>query len=339
MNEVQIQRSRYILRARFRRAQTSPFELFTSSCKQLLNWIENHPIFSKICGVLKHKYSSINDQLEKIINDTKGNINNYNPGCHKSQVIEEHAALCYLTIRASASIVDKDINKQRFQLMCFSEFITGNDPGKIEDTLDIIKDIALDGLFEYLDEQIDDRNAIFGLLMKYKQLSEWFNRNDLVKIAEEGFAKKKGELALVSDLQKYIMNQGVEFIIEPTSASGEVDLILRDPDGKHLIVDAKYIKDSHSGTDIKRKLAKGFHQVMKYCEDYNEPEGFLVTFNNTNKRISLNIEEIDGIPFMQLGSKIIYHIFINIKQEPSASKLGIGKELTIEKKELKNVAN
>ena len=336
MNEVQIQRTRYILRARFRRAQTSPIELFASSCLQLIKWIKNHPILSPMCIPFNIKYSEIKDQIFKITEIDS--INGYDPGCHKATNLTEHSALCYFVIDALSKTSTKRIDIQKFHFCCYHEFITGDSitamtSENIDKSLETLKDIALDGLFEFFDEKIDDRNSIFGLLLKYKQLSEWFNRIELNQIAED--ENSKGERALVVDLHKYIMNQGVEFIIEPSSVSGEVDLILKDPNGRYLILDAKYLKNTSTNSNIIKKFHDGFHQIMKYCEDYNETEGYLITYNNTDKRISLNIEKLDGINYFSLGGKTIYSIIINIKDEPTASKLGKGKELIIEESDLK----
>jgi hypothetical protein len=46
--------------------------------------------------------------------------------------------------------------------------------------------MAIDGVYEYLDEQIDTRNVIYSILLKYKQHSEWFHRKRLRAIADEG---------------------------------------------------------------------------------------------------------------------------------------------------------
>ena len=83
------------------------------------------------------------------------------------------------------------------------------------------------------------------------------------------------------------MQQGVEFIVEPSSAGGEVDLVLRDSNGRYLLIDAKYVREGAARNEILKKLSYGFHQVMRYCEDYNKPSGFLVTFNASwNRRLS-----------------------------------------------------
>jgi hypothetical protein len=81
-------------------------------------------------------------------------------------------------------------------------------------------------------------------------------------------------------------------------------------------------------------MNSGFHQVARYCEDYREPEGFLVSFIRTSKRISLDLDESDGLRFLKLGGKTIYYLSVQISDEPSASKSGKAEEVIITKEEL-----
>jgi hypothetical protein len=39
--------------------------------------------------------------------------------------------------------------------------------------------LFIEPLFDYIDEQIDDRRTVLGLLLKYKHNVEWFRRDDL----------------------------------------------------------------------------------------------------------------------------------------------------------------
>jgi hypothetical protein len=81
-------------------------------------------------------------------------------------------------------------------------------------------------------------------------------------------------------------------------------------------------------------MNSGFHQVARYCDDDHEPEGFLVSFIRTPKRISLELEESDGLWFLKLGGKTIYYLPVQISDEPSASKSGKAEEVIITKEEL-----
>ena len=338
MDEQLIQRSRYLLRSRIRRVQTSPKYLFPSACKQLLDWINNHPIFSPIIKKLENINPEAKSEIENIVANLKEKNQRTDFRIIIAENFIEHAATCYHITNGIANLFGLDEQIMYEGINQFATLITNENHFKISESIEPVRDFAIDGLFEYLDEQLDNRNAIYGLLMKYKQRCEWFYKNELRELTLNGHNGLKGERALAVDLQKYIFDQGVEFIIEPVSSSGEVDLILRASEGKYLIIDAKYIKDDIPKSAIIQKISSGFHQVMRYCEDYNEPEGFLVTFLNTDKRISLEISEADGFPFFTIGSKVIYHIFINICDEPSASKSGKAEEIIISTSELKGIS-
>jgi hypothetical protein len=184
--------------------------------------------------------------------------------------------------------------------------------------------VALDGLYEWIDEKIDSRNAVLGLLVKYKQRSEWFGRERLRLLADGG-----GERALAVDLQQYIFDQGVEFTIEPTSSSGEPDLVLRDTDDSHVILDAKYIPVGAPPSEFKRKLSHGFHQVARYCHDFNEPVGYLVVFLADSKAPTLPLSVQDGFSFLEVNGKLVYYVPVAIAEAPSASKAGRAEEVAI----------
>ena len=122
--------------------------------------------------------------------------------------------------------------------------------------------------------------------------------------------------------------------MEPVSGSGEPDLVLREPAGRYVVVDAKYIKADDSPSDVRRKLAAGFHQVARYCDDYQEPSGHVVVFSESRKRISPELEEADGWRFLRMGGRVVYYTEIWIADAPSASKLGKAEELFVPKTDL-----
>lgn len=336
MDEQLIQRTRYILHNRVRQVQKSRVNLFPSSCARLLNWLKNHPIFAPIIAKLEKSNLDSQNMVNAIVNSVKKNESISSVPRTTFTSFEEQAADYYHIVKGLSEIPDTDEYQMKDGIDLFSYYLVRENFSDFEKSFEVIKDYAIDGLFEYLDEQLDTRNAIYGLLLKYKQKAEWFSSSDLRKTAIEGYNGKYGERALTIDLQKFIFNQGVDFIIEPSSASGEVDLVLKASDSRYLIIDAKYLPDSTYRSEIVRKLSTGFHQVMRYCEDYNEPEGFLVTFLNTNKRINLELPEADSFSFITIGSKTIYHMFINICEEVSASKSGKADEIIISLDELKS---
>lgn len=259
-------------------------------------------------------------------------------GTYAARTVSAHAAACFHVTRGIASLADLRSHQQVAGVSLLAMYLR---PGARIDTSECVKvlrDVALDGLFEYLDEQLASRNAVFGLLTKYKQRSEWFTRRDLLSLATADTHGRAGERALARDLHRYLLDQGVDFTIEPTSGSGEVDLLLRDSDGRYVIVDAKYIDSKLEDSKLKSKLSNGFHQVYRYCEDFNEPSGFLVPFLVGSRRLALELQEADGLRFLTIGSKTIYYLEIAIGAEPAASRSGRPNELAVSAADLKSVS-
>jgi hypothetical protein len=253
--------------------------------------------------------------------------------------IEQHAAICLAILEVVARSFNKLENswKSGF-LRALGAYLTKNIDIDIDIELDeaihAIRDVAFDGLFEYLDERLDSRNIILALLLKYKQRSEWFRRERLRQYAQNGLEGKKGEHALTIDLHEYLLDQSVEFFIEANSAKGKPDIVLRESDGKYIVVDAKYLRENDKPSDIKSKLADGFHQVFQYCDDFNEPAGYLVVFSESRQRLLIDLEEQDSWRLLRLGGRQIYYVEVSIANSPSASKLGRADEVTISKSDL-----
>jgi hypothetical protein len=343
MDQELVQRTRYILRARFRRAQTCPTSLFSATCKQLHHWLSSHPVVSgHIHGVRRELGNGANRVVQigldlaarraKLTDQAHVVRDSYEPGFYEASTLADHAAVCLSVLDAIAS--DDTPRGDEFLVRCLGEYLTGDDHIKFDDALQTLRDVAIDGLFEFLDEHLDARNVVLALLVKYKQRAEWFQRAALRALAGPSDGTRGGERSLAMNLYEYLLDQSIEFFVEPVSGSGEADVVLREPSGKYVIVDAKHIKQDDSPSHIKRKLASGFHQVARYCDDYHEGAGHLVVFSESPRRLSVELEESDGWRFLRLGSRLVYYTDIWIADSPSASKLGKAEEISVSKADL-----
>jgi hypothetical protein len=196
--------------------------------------------------------------------------------------------------------------------------------------LDFFRDCFVEPLYEYLDEQLDDQRALLALLRRYKHRCEWFRREALLALWQKD--KAKGERALAEDLYEYLHDQGLEFAIEPSSASGKPDLISAQVGDERLIADAKVFKD---GTG-KSYLASGFHQIYQYTLDYNQPFGYLVIFKTCEDDLKFPMADHEqSIPFLVHNNKTIFFVVIDICQhEATASKRGVLKTIEITEADL-----
>lgn len=344
MDTQLVQRTRYLLKARVKYALTCPPIQIQAACRQWLKWIANHAMFGSIVARIettRYSWETMIDEIGKSFVDPRAkrpNLSLTSPESHAEQ-----AAFCLRCVKllAETNLYTEENNAHEkssaiSQLVkTISITISGNDSERSEEAYENVREVVFKGLYEYLDEQLDARNALLGLLHKYKHRSEWFRKYRLREIAQSGLEYEKGgERALAIDLYEYVLDQGVDFSIEPASASGEADLIARDSDGRYIVIDAKYISPTDPPSKIKGKLAAGFHQVARYCEDHNESYGYLVPYINHQKSLRLLLEETDGFRYLTVNGKIIYYIPVDIGDHPSASKSGPADEIDISKDEL-----
>lgn len=334
MDPLLVQRTRYILKSRFRRAQTCPINLLPATVAQVMAWLENHPIMVSILTRLRTVETNATIKVEDVLKSVRNQSFESEQRTYDALTPEAHAAICLRFVEGVAALQGFNQYQTEAGLFGFAQYLLGEETYKLDASVEVVRDVALDGLCEYLDEQLDTDSALYAVMLKYKQHSEWFYRNRLVSYAEEGLEGKTGERALAIDLYDYILSQGLDFNIEQASASGEVDLLLSNSDGRRLVVDAKYIKAGATRSSIVRKLADGFHQVARYCNDYAEPSGFLVIFIAAHNRLAPELQQRDGLDYIEIGGRTIYYLPIYIGEEPSASKSGKADEVTISKAEL-----
>lgn len=323
-----MQRTRYLLQARVRRAKTCPRNLFAAACAQLLAWVRGHPLL----GVIAHELSSLPGEHKSVLETADRYLADRGGRLvltsYHAQSIEEHAAFSLGVIERVASAAKHADDLSIIRTMAY---IASGQNAKLDDQVELIRDIAVDGLYEFLDERVDARNAMLGLLLKYKQRCEWFHHERLRALATEGVERRRpGEESLAVDLQEYVFDQGVEFSIEPSSVSGEADLILRDTDGSHIVLDAKYIPRGATASDYRKKVGRGFHQVARYCADYNEQVGYLVVFIDDVRVPRIASDTSDGFSYVTLHGRQIYFVTISIAHRPTASVAGKAEEVVID---------
>ncbi len=345
MDQRLLQRTRYLLQTRFRRIRTAPLGNFEVVSKQVLNWLEGHPILSAVLQHLNNVPGDHHLEIRQMLESADLNSQRYyllTMHHHAKQEqepafkgytplnLEEHASACLDVVHATILRPDSEFYRVLAVYLTQEDydFRTEKDP------LEAIKEKAVHDLYEYLDENLDGLNAVNGILQKYKQNVEWFQRESVRKIGEDGYGNKTGERALAVHLQQYVFDQGVEFVVEPSSVSGEVDLLLRDSSGQYTLIDAKYVKPGAARSEIVNKLGKGFNQVARYCVDHNQYEGFLAVFVNDDVSILVDLEQNDNFRFLKIGGNVIYYVEINISERLSASKSGKAEQISISRNEL-----
>jgi hypothetical protein len=224
----------------------------------------------------------------------------------------DHAALCSALIRKCASSSTYDY------LGILGGALTGGK--KDSPAVEAFCRTYVEALFEYIEEQINDKRLTLFLLKRFKHRCEWFRRADM--LAKSKSDTRKGEKALAIDLYEYLHDRGIQFHIEARSASGEADLISSQIGEDRLVADVK-IFNPEGGQNL-GYLARGFRQVYDYTKDYNEPFGFLVIFKTCEADLAILLQGQEAaIPFITHNHKTIFFVVIDIFDYASpASKRG-----------------
>ncbi len=172
--------------------------------------------------------------------------------------------------------------------------------------LEFIREIFLEPFYEYVDEQLDDQRAMLALLIRYKHRSEWFYRDYLWNLSQ---TERRGEKELAINLYSYLFDQGIDFTIEPSSISGEIDLIASQNTDDPLLLDAKIFDGDGRG---KAYIRKGFNQIYTYTQQYNEPFGYLLIYKVSEKDLRFSLRLSSNIPMVIHNHKTIFLITIDL---------------------------
>jgi len=151
---------------------------------------------------------------------------------------------------------------------------------------------------------------MLALLMRYKHRSEWFQRE---KLWEYSKIERRAEKALALDLYSYLYDQGIDFVIEPSSITGEIDLIASQDTDDPVLLDAKVFDGEGRG---KSYIRKSFNQIYTYTQQYNEPFGYLVIYKTCERDLRFSLKQSGNIPSLVHNHKTIFLITIDIYPHP-----------------------
>ncbi len=318
MEDKHLQTVRYKLQKRVRRLNSATWEQFVPFLRQFFVYFNSSPI---LCGLRDNLIT------RSIKYNTKETIDKVLEGQSRyGQNEEEAAALGYEMLTRVAN--DETHNFENVLL----SFRMRQGSGNLEDCIEIFREEFLEPFYEYIDEHLDDQHVILYLLKKYKHRCEWFYSMQLRQIVSEDTAK--GEKLLSSDLYEYLHNAGLDFNVEPKSASGIPDFITEQIENNRIIADAKiYWPEKGKG---KSYLIGGFNQIYTYLCDFNEAFGYMIIYNLANEDIRFLLPQTQSaLPSYTYNNKTIFFVAIDIcEHESSASKRGQRKSIDITESEL-----
>lgn len=315
MDQDYVQNLRYKLQKRVRRLNSSDWQAFHYVLKQFWGFLKDQPIFAAIMQELDSEVNLVSEEVEKIFNDSKDIA-------FKTE--KENTLASYLVLK---KCVESDNERIETDVA-----FTYSYESQTNAALEFFKDLFVEPFYEYLDENLDDSGYMLSLLLKYKHKCEWFGKEELYNLWSEN--TQKGEKLLALNFYEYLYDNGIEFYIEPSSASGEADLVSAQSTNDRLIADAKIFNPEKSKG--KTYIIDGFRQIYDYTLDYNQPSGYLVIFKTSEEELKFTFANYSQqTPLVQHNSKTIFFIVIDLFQHSKpASKRGKLKSVEITEDEL-----
>ena len=192
---------------------------------------------------------------------------------------------------------------------------------RYDDMLRDFTESVVDPLVNFLHDQIDDAGNVLYLIERFKLRAEWFRREELYDLYQD--RTSVGETRLDRELREGLFEGGVDYpFSQPLSPSGKADVVALLGSDDPLVLEVK-VFDPELGKD-RRHLRQGFHQVLRYADDYNQSLGYLVVFNCSNKQLVISPDESSEAEFpprINYAGKTIFAISIDVHPDTiSASK-------------------
>jgi hypothetical protein len=291
MHTEYIQELRAKLDRRAKRLKATGLVSFQAALRRFLVFLTTQPVFLGILEDLEHRYASLEAEADGVVH------------LHRKDFEDELKQLA-----VSYSVLTKCADHP-------SPLTSAKIGGMYEKTMNIEEGLVsfklhfVDTLYEYLDEQLDEQRAFLALLRRYKHKCEWFQSERLFSLWEND--PRNGEKLLQRHLYEYLHDQGLDFLLEPSSPSGEVDLIADQRSDDPLIADTKIFNpEKGRGRDY---IAKGFNQVYIYTCVYNKPFGYLIIYRTSAKELRFALAtETQSTPFVVLNNKTIFLVVLDI---------------------------
>jgi hypothetical protein len=311
MNEDQLTRLRNRLRRKQERLVASRAMFFLPKLRRFRQFLKDDPILAPI--------------LEELRSNATGQS--------AAKAIAENAPKLGIMPNPREPVdslsKDDDVAAFVYHLLqgCFEQgwnfgeinLLWGSNPGNMEDYL-TFKPEVIAPFCDYLDDRLDEQQAILGLLLRYKERCEWFNREGLLQIIEDektpktaGTAKRaEVEDALKEDLYRYLHDQGFHFTIEPYSHKGKIDLILDQKGGGRKYLEGKVFENKKPRD--RAFIIKGFGQLLHYLRQYNAANGYLLVYETCEEHLEIDgAEKLGEIPFVRCDDgKVIFVLVVDI---------------------------
>jgi hypothetical protein len=134
--------------------------------------------------------------------------------------------------------------------------------------------LDLTRIHNFVLDNIEKSNLGFGILTRYKQRCEWFDKEQLLSLIEnKGTERKKIEAKLTREMSKYLHDNGIIPLSEVVFGRSRPDLLGLYSGEELFPIEVKVIESNEIG-----RLKTGFNQILTYIETIDVLEGFYVVY-------------------------------------------------------------
>ena len=240
---------------------------------------------------------------------------------------EGRAKICYSILRRCVVNDDEDALSWAWSI--------GVGKQLHDETLRGLSETIVAPFVNFLHDRIDDARNVLYLLERFKLKAEWFISDELYTLYESH--TERGEALLDRRLRASLFEGGIDYpFSQPSSPSGRADVVALLDSDDPLVLEVKVFDPAQSKD--KANLRQGFHQVLRYANDYNENLGYLVIFNCSSNQLVITTDsesENEFPPRIVYGGKTFFIITIDVNPErDSASKEDPSGRVTIAAREL-----
>ena len=183
---------------------------------------------------------------------------------------------------------------------------------RYDDQVREFTEAVIDPFVNFLHDRIDDASNVLFVIERYKLKVEWFNREELYDLYTSNTSI--GEASLDKQLRAALFEGGIDYpFSQPSSPSGEADIVASLGSNDPLVLEVKVFDPERSKNT--GHLRQGFHQVLRYANDYNQSLGYLVIFNCSDRQLVVTSTEAmqqDFPPRINYGGKTFFVIPIDI---------------------------
>lgn len=305
MNSTLTQSVKTHLRHHWDQLCGSSWRQFHALIEQFWNFVHSKEIMCNIISPLGHTPA---DVLEKAEYEVSSGLENRE--CSRFYDEKENVEYAYHVLRGCV-----ESGRQGWQDLETS--IGRRYASNERDSKDAFLHTFVAPVIHYISENLDYNDVLIDIIIRYKRLVEWFDREELRENLKLPQNESHKEAFLAKHLYRFLLVEGIEYHIEPRSADGEIDLISEQIGEDRLLVEAKVFQGD------KTKVKSAVNQVYKYTENYNQPRAFVVFYDLNPKPIHFSIKSNEkNFSMISVHGKTIFLVTVDLLDRPSASKLG-----------------